>query len=73
MNILLLGAAGKIGKLLTENLLAQTRYNLVLYARNADTRLKAKKSERVRLVDGDFNRSLGVSEPDTDWNKPSFY
>ena len=44
MNILILGAAGKIGKLLT-----------------------------VRLVDGDFNRSLGVSEPDTDWNKPSFY
>jgi uncharacterized protein YbjT (DUF2867 family) len=55
MNILILGAAGKIGRLLTDDLLAQTKNNLVLYAKNARTRLKLKKSERVKIVDGDFN------------------
>ncbi|WP_028298629.1 NAD(P)H-binding protein [Olivibacter sitiensis] len=54
MNILILGAAGKIGKLLTDDLLAQTKNDLVLYAKNADKRLKLKKSERVKIVDGDF-------------------
>lgn len=54
MNILILGAAGRIGRLLTADLLAQTPYNLVLYAKNANARLKEEKSERVKLVDGDF-------------------
>lgn len=53
MRILILGAAGKIGRLLT-GLLAQTPHSLVLYARNANARLKEKKSERVKIVDGDF-------------------
>lgn len=54
MNILILGAAGQISRMLTNELLAQTSNNLVLYARNASTRLKEKKSERVKIVDGDF-------------------
>lgn len=54
MNILILGAAGRIGKLLTADLLAQTPYNLVLYAKDANARLRAEKSERVEIVDGDF-------------------
>lgn len=54
MNILILGAAGRIGRLLTADLLAQTPHNVVLYAKNANARLKSDKSERVRIVDGDF-------------------
>lgn len=54
MNILILGAAGQISRMLTNELLAQTSNNLVLYARNASTRLKEKKSEKVKIVDGDF-------------------
>jgi len=54
MNILILGGAGMIGKLLTDDLLAQTKDDLVLYAKNANTRLKSKKSQRVKIVDGDF-------------------
>lgn len=53
MKVLILGAAGQIGYLLTQDLLEQTNYELVLYARNASQRLKAR-SERVSLVDGDF-------------------
>jgi len=54
MNILILGAAGKIGRLLTDELLVQTSYNLVLYAKNANIRLKEKVSERVKILDGNF-------------------
>ncbi|OPC69899.1 SAM-dependent methyltransferase [Elizabethkingia miricola] len=54
MNVLILGAAGKIGRLLTDDLLAQTKNDLVLYAKNGSTRLKLKKSDRVKIVDGDF-------------------
>lgn len=53
MKVLILGAAGQIGYLLTQDLLEQTNYELVLYARNASQRLKAE-SDRVSLVDGDF-------------------
>lgn len=54
MKILILGAAGQIGRMLTEDLLEQTDYELVLYARNASQRLKNFKTGRVFLVDGDF-------------------
>jgi Predicted nucleoside-diphosphate-sugar epimerases len=57
MNILILGAAGKIGRLLTEDLLSQTNYNLALYARNADTRLKVTNTERVKVFSDDFKNS----------------
>jgi nucleoside-diphosphate-sugar epimerase len=54
MNILILGAAGQIGQLLTEELLVQTEYNLVLFAKNADKRLSTKDTDRVRIIAGDF-------------------
>lgn len=55
MKILILGAAGEIGRMLTEDLVEQTDYELVLYARNASERLTTKDSSRETLVDGDFN------------------
>jgi nucleoside-diphosphate-sugar epimerase len=54
MKILLLGAAGQIGRLATDSLLRQTDADLILYARKATTRLKAADPQRVRLVDGDL-------------------
>jgi nucleoside-diphosphate-sugar epimerase len=54
MKILILGAAGQIGRMLTKDLLEQTDYELVLYARNASGRLKNAESNRVSIVDGDF-------------------
>ncbi|MFC0518103.1 NAD(P)H-binding protein [Mucilaginibacter angelicae] len=54
MNILILGAAGQIGQLLTDELLARTEYNLVLYAKNADRRLSGSNPERIKIITGDF-------------------
>jgi nucleoside-diphosphate-sugar epimerase len=54
MTILILGAAGQIGRMATDSLLRQTDADLVLYARKATTRLKAIDTQRVRLVDGDL-------------------
>lgn len=54
MKILILGAAGQIGRMLTKDLIDQTESDLILYARNASKRLKNLASERVSLVDGDF-------------------
>jgi uncharacterized protein YbjT (DUF2867 family) len=54
MKILILGAAGQVSRTLTDYLLKQTNHTVVLYARNANRRLKAKDSSRVTLVDGDF-------------------
>jgi nucleoside-diphosphate-sugar epimerase len=54
MKILILGAAGQIARLLTKDLLEQTDYELVLYARNASRRLKNAESNRVSIMDGDF-------------------
>ena len=62
MNILILGAAGRIGRLLTEDLLSQINYNLVLYARNADTRLKVTNKEREKIVSGNFKDSNTLTE-----------
>ncbi|MCA6067742.1 KR domain-containing protein [Chryseobacterium sp. RG1] len=39
MKILILGAAGQIGRMLTKDLLEQTDNELVLFARNASQRL----------------------------------
>jgi nucleoside-diphosphate-sugar epimerase len=54
MKILILGAAGQIGKLLRNFLLEQTNHHLVLYARNASRRVKVKDQSREFIVDGDF-------------------
>ncbi len=55
MKILILGAAGQIGRMLAKDLIEQTENDLVLYARNASNRLKGLTSERVSLVNGDFS------------------
>lgn len=54
MNILILGAAGRVSRLLAAYLLSQTSNNLVLYARDAAKRLAGEESERVKITDGDF-------------------
>ena len=54
MKILILGAAGKIGKILTRRLLDETTHDLVLYARNANVRIKNEDPKRIKLVSGDF-------------------
>lgn len=53
--VLILGAAGQIAGMVTNYLLDQTDYELVLYARQATVRLEHLVSERTSLVDGDFN------------------
>lgn len=54
MKVMILGAAGQIGRMLTDDLLTQTDFDLVLYGRNVSSRLSDKVSDRVSLVDGDF-------------------
>lgn len=54
MKVMILGAAGQIGRLVTDDLLTQTDFDLVLYGRNVSTRLSNRASERVSLVDGEF-------------------
>lgn len=53
MKILILGAAGQISRMLTNDLLVKTNDELVLYARNASQRLTIN-SDRVVLINGDF-------------------
>lgn len=53
MKILILGAAGQIGKMLTTDLLDQTDDELILFARKASQRLQVN-SGRVTVVDGNF-------------------
>lgn len=62
MNILILGAAGQIGRMATESLLRQTDASLLLYARKASSRLKTADPQRVRLVDGDFTDTQTLAE-----------
>ncbi|MFX3618846.1 MAG: NAD(P)H-binding protein [Sporolactobacillus sp.] len=62
MKILILGAAGQIGRMVTENLLSQTDYELVLYGRNVTRRLADKKNDRVSLVDGKFEEVNKIKE-----------
>lgn len=60
MKILILGAAGQIGKMLTKDLLDQTDNELILFARKASQRLQVN-SGRVTIVDGDFT-DIGLLE-----------
>ncbi|ARK11097.1 NAD(P)H-binding protein [Fibrella sp. ES10-3-2-2] len=68
MKILILGAAGQISKLLTDDLLARTDNALVLYGRNATKRLRVHAASRVQIVDGDFKdrKLLKLSMQDVD-------
>ena len=52
--ILILGAAGEIARMLTANLLEKSDWNLVLYGRNLSSRLNLPKTERIRIVEGNF-------------------
>jgi uncharacterized protein YbjT (DUF2867 family) len=63
MKILILGAAGQIGRMLTEDLLRQTEHTVVLYAREANRRLQSIDSQRITIQDGDFkdNESLAAA------------
>lgn len=54
MKVMILGAAGQIGQMVTQQLLAQTDDQLVLYGHNVSQRLTAFDSTRVTFVDGDF-------------------
>lgn len=62
MKVMILGAAGQIGKMVTNDLLTQTDFDLVLYGRNVSSRLSDKKSNRVSLVDGDFEEFDKIKE-----------
>lgn len=54
MKVMILGAAGQIGRMVADDLLTQTDFDLVLYGRNVSSRLSEKASGRVSLVDGEF-------------------
>ncbi|PRO93375.1 NAD(P)H-binding protein [Lactiplantibacillus pentosus] len=62
MKIMILGAAGQVARLLTDDLLDQTDFQLVLYGRNVSTRLAEKASERVDLVDGTFEDVVKIQD-----------
>lgn len=53
--ILILGAAGQISQMLTDNLLTNSDYQLVLYGRNLSSRLTLINPKRETIIDGDFN------------------
>lgn len=54
MKIIILGAAGQVAQKVTKALLNQTDAQLVLYARDASTRLQTTDSRREQIIDGDF-------------------
>ena len=56
-NVLILGAAGQIARIVTQNLLSHTDANLVLYGRNLSSRITITDPSREKIVDGDFNDS----------------
>lgn len=55
MKVAILGAAGRISKILTDNLRNETDHDIVLFARNPSGRLEASDPEKETLIDGDFN------------------
>lgn len=62
MKIVILGAAGQIARMLTTRLIAETNAELVLYARNASSRLKNPDENRVKVIAGDFNEAAKLAE-----------
>lgn len=54
MKMLILGAAGQVASILTKLLVQETDSKLVLYARNADQRLKKEVPDREEIIAGDF-------------------
>lgn len=68
MKILILGAAGQIGKILTKDLLEQTDHEVILYARDAERRLKKADNSRISIIEGSFTdaSSLSVAMEESD-------
>lgn len=62
MKVMILGAAGQIGRMVTDDILAQTDFDLVLYGRNVTSRLSNKANDRVSLVDGTFEEFDKIKE-----------
>ncbi|RAS77264.1 NAD(P)H-binding protein [Priestia endophytica] len=54
MKILILGAAGQIARILTNELLNKTNHSIALYARNGHKRLTIIDDRREVIFDGDF-------------------
>lgn len=52
---MILGAAGQISRMLTENLRNETDHDIVMFARNAGRRLEVQDPDRETVIDGDFN------------------
>jgi len=55
MKVAILGAAGQISAMLTENLRNETDRQLVPFARNASGRLEAADYDTKTIIDGDFS------------------
>ena len=66
MRIMILGAAGEIGRMVTANLLEQTDFDLTLYGRNVTSRLASISDSRVKLVDGTFEDTATIKANLTD-------
>ncbi|WP_084011621.1 NAD(P)H-binding protein [Paenibacillus kribbensis] len=54
MKILILGAAGQIARMLTNELLNKTGHHITLYARNGHKRLSVIDASREVIFEGDF-------------------
>jgi uncharacterized protein YbjT (DUF2867 family) len=61
MNVLILGAAGGIARIVTDMLLGESGARLTLYLRNA-RRLQRLASDRVRVVEGDVQDTETLTE-----------
>lgn len=66
MEILILGAAGQIARMVTDLILKETDHSLVLFARSAHQRLNDYQTDCVTLYDGDFNNRQALKEAMTD-------
>ncbi|WP_217903012.1 NAD(P)H-binding protein [Terribacillus saccharophilus] len=62
MKILILGAAGRIGQMLTNELLNKTDHSIVLYARNGHKRLTITDDSREVIFEGDFKDKNSLIE-----------
>lgn len=62
IKVMILGAAGQIGRMVTKNLLEQTDDELVLYGRNVSERLRGFASDLVSLVDGTFEEVARIKK-----------
>lgn len=62
MKILILGAAGQIGRFLTDRLLKETTHDLVSFARDGSNRIENTEPARVEIIDGDFKEAEAVEK-----------